>query len=149
MSRIYSNKVTLDKVGESVHLQGWVQKRRDLGGLIFIDLRDLKVLVQVVFNPDVSAEALKIADTVRSEYVVSVKGEVVKRDDKKVNKNIESDKIEIYAKDIEILSKEKTPPFQITEENINEDTRLKYPYIDLRRQQLQDILRPRYQINKA
>ena len=66
MSRIYSNKVTLDKVGESVHLQGWVQKRRDLGGLIFIDLRDLKGLVQVVFNPDVSAEALKIADTVRS-----------------------------------------------------------------------------------
>ena len=149
MSRIYSSKVTLDKVGESVHLQGWVQKRRDLGGLIFIDLRDLKGLVQVVFNPDVSAEALKIADTVRSEYVVSIKGEVVKRDDKQVNKNIESGEIEVYAKEIEILAKAKTPPFQISEDNINEDTRLKYRYIDLRRQKLQDILRTRYQINKA
>ena len=107
MTRIFSNEVTLDKVGEQVHIQGWVQKRRDLGGLIFIDMRDLKGQVQVVFNPDVSLEALKIADTIRTEYVVSIHGEVIKRHESQVNKNIPSGDIEILASDIEILAKAK------------------------------------------
>lgn len=149
MTRIFSNEVTLDKVGEQVHIQGWVQKRRDLGGLIFIDMRDLKGQVQVVFNPDVSLEALKIADTIRTEYVVSIHGEVIKRHESQVNKNIPSGDIEILASDIEILAKAKTPPFQVSEDKVNEDTRLKYRYIDLRRQKLQNILRTRYKINKA
>lgn len=149
MTRIYSNEVTLDTAGETVHLQGWVQKRRDLGGLIFIDLRDKNSLIQVVFNPDVSKEALTIADKIRTEYVVDIKGTVKKRDEKQVNKNIESGEIEVYAEEIEILAKAKTPPFQVSDDNINEDTRLKYRYIDLRRPKLQNILKTRSIINKA
>lgn len=149
MTRIYSNEVTLDTAGETVHLQGWVQKRRDLGGLIFIDLRDKNGLIQVVFNPDVSKEALTIADKIRTEYVVDIKGTVKKRDEKQVNKNIESGEIEVYAEEIEILAKAKTPPFQVSDDNINEDTRLKYRYIDLRRPKLQNILKTRSKINKA
>ena len=149
MTRIYSNEVTLDKVEETVHLQGWVQKRRDLGGLIFIDLRDKNGLIQVVFNPDVSKEALSIADKTRTEFVVDIKGIVKKRDVKQVNKNIESGEIEVYAEEIEILAKAKTPPFQVSDDNINEDTRLKYRYIDLRRPKLQNILKVRSKINKA
>lgn len=149
MTRIYSNEVTMDTVEESVHLQGWVQKRRDLGGLIFIDLRDKNGLIQVVFNPDVSKEALTIADKIRTEFVVDIKGTVKKRDAKQVNKNIESGEIEVYAEEIEILAKSKTPPFQVSDDNINEDTRLKYRYIDLRRPKLQGILKTRSKINKA
>ncbi|CAM4180195.1 aspartate--tRNA ligase [Jeotgalicoccus halotolerans] len=149
MTRIYSNEVTLDTAGETVHLQGWVQKRRDLGGLIFIDLRDKNGLIQVVFNPDVSKEALKIADKIRTEYVVDIKGTVKNRDEKQVNKNIASGEIEVYAEEIEILAKAKTPPFQVSDDNINEDTRLKYRYIDLRRPKLQNILKTRSIINKA
>lgn len=149
MTRIYSNEVTLDKVEETVHLQGWVQKRRDLGGLIFIDLRDKKGLIQVVFNPDVSKEALTVADKIRTEFVVDIQGTVKQRDEKQVNKNIASGEIEVYAEHIEILSKAKTPPFQVSDDNINEDTRLKYRYIDLRRPKLQNILKTRSVINKA
>lgn len=149
MTRIYSDQVTLNSADEVVHLQGWVQKRRDLGGLIFIDLRDKKGLIQVVFNPDVSKEALEIADKIRTEFVVDIKGTVKKRDEKQVNKNIASGEIEVYAEEIEILSKAKTPPFQVSDENINEDTRLKYRYIDLRRPKLQNILKTRSEINKA
>lgn len=149
MTRIYSDQVTLNSADEAVHLQGWVQKRRDLGGLIFIDLRDKKGLIQVVFNPDVSKEALEIADKIRTEFVVDIKGTVKKRDEKQVNKNIASGEIEVYAEEIEILSKAKTPPFQVSDENINEDTRLKYRYIDLRRPKLQNILKTRSEINKA
>lgn len=149
MTRIYSNKVTLDTVEETVHLQGWVQKRRDLGGLIFIDLRDAKGIIQVVFNPAVSQDALNIADKIRTEYVVDIKGIVKKRDAKQVNENLASGAVEVYAEEIEILAKAKTPPFQVSDDNINEDTRLKYRYIDLRRPKLQDILKTRYKINKA
>lgn len=149
MKRIYSNEVTINKKEETVRLQGWVQKRRDLGGLIFIDLRDKKGLIQVVFNPDVSKEALTVADKIRTEFVVDIQGTVKQRDEKQVNKNIASGEIEVYAEHIEILSKAKTPPFQVSDDNINEDTRLKYRYIDLRRPKLQNILKTRSVINKA
>ena len=149
MKRIYSNEVTINKKEETVRLQGWVQKRRDLGGLIFIDLRDKKGLIQVDFNPDVSKEALTVADKIRTEFVVDIQGTVKQRDEKQVNKNIASGEIEVYAEHIEILSKAKTPPFQVSDDNINEDTRLKYRYIDLRRPKLQNILKTRSVINKA
>src|SRR5699024_11692344 len=105
--------------------------------------------LQVVFNPDVSKEAMKIADEIRIEYVVDIKGTVKNRDEKQVNKNIASGEIEVYAEEIEILAKAKTPPFQVSDDNINEDTRLKYRYIDLRRPKLQNILKTRSIINKA
>src|SRR5699024_11570575 len=87
---------------------------------------------------DVSKEALTVADKIRTEYVVDIKGTVKKRDEKQVNKNIASGEIEVYAEEIEILAKAKTPPFQVSDDNINEDTRLKYRYIDLRRPKLQN-----------
>src|SRR5699024_1432422 len=99
-------------VNEDVILKGWVQKRRDLGGLIFIDLRDRSGIVQVVFNPEESKEAIEIADTVRNEYVVAIKGKVVKRDPKTFNPEIPTGEIEVMASEIEIINKSKTPPFQ-------------------------------------
>ena len=104
-------------------------------------------MIQVVFNPDVSKEALTVADKIRTEFVVDIQGTVKQRDEKQVNKNIASGEIEVYAEHIEILSKAKTPPFQVSDDNINEDTRLKYRYIDLRRPKLQNILKTRSVIN--
>src|SRR5699024_7039956 len=106
--RAYAATMTKDKVNETVELKGWVQKRRDLGGLIFIDLRDKTGIVQVVFNPEHSKEALDIADKVRSEYVISVSGKVVLREEGQINKNISSGEIEIEATGIKILSKAAT-----------------------------------------
>ncbi|MDN4526271.1 aspartate--tRNA ligase [Fictibacillus fluitans] len=136
-------------VGEEVILNGWVQKRRDLGGLIFIDLRDRSGQVQVVFNPEVSKEALDIAEKVRSEYVLSVKGTIVSRSEGTVNENVPTGRIEILGKELEIINSAKTPPFSISEDNdINEDVRLKYRYLDLRRPAMQETMKLRYRITK-
>lgn len=137
-------------VDENVTLKGWVQKRRDLGGLIFIDLRDRSGIVQVVFNPEESKEAIEIADTVRNEYVVSIKGTVVKRDPKTFNPEIPTGEIEVMASQIEIINKSKTPPFQIDgHTDVSEDVRLKHRYIDLRRKELQDTIKLRHQITQS
>ncbi|HIS29389.1 MAG TPA: aspartate--tRNA ligase [Candidatus Avamphibacillus intestinigallinarum] len=137
-------------VDENVTLKGWVQKRRDLGGLIFIDLRDRSGIVQVVFNPEESKEAIEIADTVRNEYVVSIKGTVVKRDPKTFNPEIPTGEIEVMASEIEIINKSKTPPFQIDgHTDVSEDVRLKHRYIDLRRKELQDTIKLRHQITQS
>lgn len=137
-------------VNEDVILKGWVQKRRDLGGLIFIDLRDRSGIVQVVFNPEESKEAIEIADTVRNEYVVAIKGKVVKRDPKTFNPEIPTGEIEVMASEIEIINKSKTPPFQIDgHTDVSEDVRLKYRYIDLRRKELQDTIKLRHQITQS
>ena len=137
-------------VDENVTLKGWVQKRRDLGGLIFIDLRDRSGIVQVVFNPEESKEAIEIADTVRNEYVVSIKGTVVKRDPKTFNPEIPTGEIEVMASEIEIINKSKMPPFQIDgHTDVSEDVRLKHRYIDLRRKELQDTIKLRHQITQS
>ena len=137
-------------VNEDVILKGWVQKRRDLGGLIFIDLRDRSGIVQVVFNPEESKEAIEIADTVRNEYVVAIKGKVVKRDPKTFNPEIPTGEIEVMASEIEIINKSKTPPFQIDgHTDVSEDVRLKHRYIDLRRKELQDTIKLRHQITQS
>lgn len=148
--RAYAATMTKDKVNETVELKGWVQKRRDLGGLIFIDLRDRSGIVQVVFNPEESKEAIEIADTVRNEYVVSIKGTVVKRDPKTFNPEIPTGEIEVMASEIEIINKSKTPPFQIDgHTDVSEDVRLKHRYIDLRRKELQDTIKLRHQITQS
>ena|SRR5690625_506562 len=148
--RILASFVDETKVGEKVLLKGWVQKRRDLGGLIFIDLRDKSGLIQIVFNPDHSKGALDIADKVRSEYVIEVYGEVIKRSEENVNELMSTGKIEILASDITIINKSKTPPFVIEEEtDVSEDLRLKYRYIDLRRHSFQKTFRLRHQIKQA
>ena len=117
MSRtIYCGQITKEMVGEEVTLNGWVQKRRDLGGMIFIDLRDQAGLVQVVFNADEGDDLLHVAETLRAEHVLEVKGKVVERLDGAVNPNIPTGAIEIVATGLTVLNKAKTPPFEISDD---------------------------------
>ncbi|WP_414052431.1 aspartate--tRNA ligase [Macrococcus animalis] len=146
----YCGLVTEKYINQEVVLKGWVQKRRDLGGLIFIDLRDREGIVQIVFNPDFSSEALEIAETVRSEYVIEIKGKVTARDASVVNPKIKTGKIEVQVAEINIINKSETPPFQIeAETDISEDVRLKYRYLDLRREPLANTFKMRHQITRA
>lgn len=146
----FCGEVTEKAIGESVTLKGWVQKRRDLGGLIFIDLRDRTGLVQIVFNPDVSKEALEIAEKVRSEFVLSVKGKVLARAEGTVNENLSTGKIEVAAEEVTIINEAKTPPFTITDKtDVSEDLRLKYRYLDMRRPVMFETLKMRHQTTKA
>lgn len=146
----YCGKVTEEQIGQTITLNGWVQKRRDLGGLIFIDLRDREGIVQIVFNPDFSKDALAIAEKIRSEYVIQVEGVVTKRDEKSVNDKIKTGKIEIQVSKVEILNESETPPFAINDANeIDENVRLKYRYIDLRRESLAQTFKMRHQITRS
>ncbi|MBP1947638.1 aspartate--tRNA ligase [Virgibacillus litoralis] len=148
--RILAGTLREKDIDQLVLLKGWVQKRRDLGGLIFIDLRDKSGVVQVVFNPANSREALGIAETVRSEYVIQVEGKVVIRDEGTVNPVMGTGKIEVMATNINILNKAKTPPFLIeNESDVSEDLRLKYRYLDLRRSALQDTFKLRHQTTQV
>ena len=131
-------EVSNANIGETVTVMGWVQKRRNLGSLIFIDLRDRSGLLQLVFDePQIGAEGFAKAESLRSEYVIAVVGTVQKRT-AAVNENLKTGDIEIIAKDLRILSESETPPFQIEENSkTNEETRLKYRYLDLRRPDIQ------------
>src|SRR5499427_9778307 len=111
---------------------GWVHRRRDLGNLLFLDVRDRTGIVQVVFNKETQAEAHHKAEQVRSEFVVAVEGKVVKR--QKANPEIATGEVELIAAKLHVLNNSKTPPFQIEDEiNVAEETRLRYRYLDLRR----------------
>jgi len=146
----YCGEITEKAVGEKVVLKGWVQKRRDLGGLIFIDLRDRTGIVQVVFSPEVSKEALHVAEKVRNEYVLSVEGTVVAREEGTVNPNIPTGKIEIQAERVTIINEAKTPPFTIADQtDVAEEVRLKYRYLDLRRPVMFRTLQLRHRVTKA
>lgn len=147
----YCGLVTEAFLGQEITLKGWVNNRRDLGGLIFVDLRDREGIVQVVFNPAFSEEALKIAETVRSEYVVEVQGTVTKRDPETVNPIIKTGQVEVQVTNIKVINKSETPPFSINEENVNvdENIRLKYRYLDLRRQELAQTFKMRHQITRS
>jgi len=126
-------------VGENVVLNGWIQKRRNLGGLIFCDVRDKTGMTQVVFNDETSDELFALADTLRSEYVVGVKGKVVERESK--NPEMETGDIEVIADDLIIYSKSETPPIYIKDDdNVDDNLRLKYRYLDLRKKKMQDNL---------
>ncbi|WP_270914865.1 aspartate--tRNA ligase [Staphylococcus saprophyticus] len=147
----YCGLVTESLLDQEVTLKGWVHNRRDLGGLIFVDLRDREGYVQIVFNPDFSEEALKTAETVRSEYVVEVKGLVKKRDPQTVNPKIATGQVEVQVSEINIINKSETPPFPINEENqnVDENIRLKYRYLDLRRQELAQTFKMRHQTTRS
>ncbi|HCU7038960.1 TPA: aspartate--tRNA ligase [Staphylococcus aureus] len=147
----YCGLLTEAFLGQEITLKGWVNNRRDLGGLIFVDLRDREGIVQVVFNPAFSEEALKIAETVRSEYVVEVQGTVTKRDPETVNPKIKTGQVEVQVTNIKVINKSETPPFSINEENVNvdENIRLKYRYLDLRRQELAQTFKMRHQITRS
>ncbi|MDI1438095.1 aspartate--tRNA ligase [Staphylococcus pseudintermedius] len=147
----YCGSVTEELLEQEVTLKGWVHNRRDLGGLIFVDVRDREGYVQVVFNPAFSKEALEVAERIRSEYVVEITGTVTKRDDETINPNIKTGQVEVQAKSIEIINQSETPPFSINEENLNvdENIRLKYRYLDLRREKLAQTFKMRHQITRS
>lgn len=151
MSRTnYCGQIIEELLGETVVLNGWVQKRRDLGGMIFIDLRDRTGIVQVVFNADYDDNLLKMAETLRSEYVLEVKGTVVKRTEGAFNPNMRTGRVEIEATGLKILNKSVTPPFEISDEaTATDDTRLHYRYLDLRRPKMQDNIIIRHKTKRA
>ncbi len=143
-------ELTREQTGETVILNGWVDTRRDLGGVIFIDLRDRYGLTQVVFSPQDDEEAHKTADQLRSEYVIGVEGEIRERDSENVNPNIKTGSIELRVKKLVIYSKSETPPFAIEDDvKTNEDLRLKYRYLDLRRPAMQRNMLLRSAIYKS
>ncbi|WP_137657253.1 aspartate--tRNA ligase [Listeria newyorkensis] len=147
---LYCGDVTEKHIGEKVTLHGWVQKRRDLGGLIFIDLRDREGIVQVVFNPDFSADALSIAESVRNEFVVTVVGTVAARSEGAINDKLATGRIEVLAEEIEVLNASKTPPFYIEDGvNVSDELRLKYRYLDLRRPEMNQIFQMRHTATKT
>ncbi len=137
-------------VGEKVILTGWVQKRRDHGGLIFVDLRDRSGVCQVVFNPDLGEDTFTTAEQIRNEYVIAVQGTVYARPEEMYNEKLATGKVEIYADSIEVLNKSKTPPFSISDEiEVDESVRLRYRYLDLRRPEMQKNLILRHKAIKA
>ena len=134
----YAGDLSVESEGRDVVVMGWVHNRRDMGNLIFIDLRDVKGLVQVVFNPLNSTQLLTKAHNLRLEYVVAVKGTVAIRPDDMINPDMKTGRIEVIAKALKILNSSKELPVQINEKVVaDEDLRLKYRYLDLRRQELQ------------
>jgi len=145
----YCGDLNKKDVNREVILLGWVQRRRDLGGLIFVELRDRQGIVQVVFNPEMNPQAHEKAQSIRSEYVLGVKGTVVIRPEGTANLKLNTGEIEVIAKEVKILNVSKTPPFLIEDEGeVAENTRLKYRYLDLRRPGLQKNLILRYKVGK-
>jgi len=138
---LYCGEVSPERVGETVSVAGWVARRRDHGGLVFIDLRDHTGIVQLVVNPDHAPEAAKVAHDVRSEFVVHARGEVVRRAPEAVNPNIPTGEVEIQVGELEIVARSEPLPFQLDDEGVEEPTRLRYRYLDLRRDRMQRNLR--------
>lgn len=146
----YAGLVDESFVGQEVVLKGWVQKRRDLGALIFISLRDREGIVQLVFSEEFSQAALTMADQMRSEYVIEVQGIVKARSAKTINPDMKTGKIEVEVHDAKILAEAKTTPFDIENEiNVSDELRLKYRYLDLRRPVMQKNILMRSKITKA
>ena len=134
----YCGEPTPALVGSELTLMGWVNKRRDLGALIFVDLRDRSGIMQVVFDQgDLADEVFALAETIRSEYVLAVKGLLVLRDEETINPALPTGTIELRVKEFKIFSKAETPPFAIDDDtNVGEALRLKYRYLDLRRPEM-------------
>ena len=131
-------EVGLPQVGSEVVLMGWVQRRRDHGGLIFIDLRDRTGLVQIVFDPESGPDAFGKAERVRNEYVLAAVGKVRPRPEGTVNPNLATGEIEVYISELRVLAASATPPFAVEDDvNVDELVRLQYRYLDLRRPQMQ------------
>ena len=145
----YCGLVTSAHLDQEMTLFGWVDRRRDHGGVIFLDLRDREGIVQVVFDPD-AGDFFDLADKVRSEYVLQVTGKVRARSEATINPNMATGEIEVYGTDLKILNSAATPPFQMDEHvNVGEDVRLKYRYMDLRRSEMQKSLRLRSKITTS
>ena len=147
--RIMNNELGLDKVGQVVRILGWVQRRRDHGGLIFVDLRDRSGIVQVVFGPEKMGGGFSNAESLRSEFVVSIQGQVIARPEGMINPNLATGTIEIVAGALEILNGAKTPPYYLVDQvEVDETVRLKHRYLDLRRPEMQAVFRTRHQVTQ-
>lgn len=139
--------LTIDHAGQEVVLNGWVNTRRDHGGLIFIDLRDRSGLIQVVFSPEFHKEAFHLAEQVRSEYVIAVRGEVRRRPEATENPNLKTGLIEVYVQQMEVFNPAKTPPFYIEDGvEVDETLRLRYRYLDLRRPEMLNSMMLRHRV---
>jgi aspartyl-tRNA synthetase len=138
---LLSGEVRADHVGQRVKLAGWAARRRDHGGLVFIDLRDYSGICQLVINPERAPEAAAVAHQVRNEFVLQAEGEVVRRAPEAVNPNLPTGEVELQIDSLEIISRSDPLPFQLDEENVDEVTRLRYRYLDLRREHMQRNLR--------
>ena len=143
----YCGQLDTSLLDQQVELCGWIQRRRDHGGVIFIDLRDRTGIAQIVFDPD-RPEPFAIAETVRNEFVLHVSGTVRRRPEGTVNRELPTGEVEVLCHTIEILNKAKTPPFQLDDENVADDTRLRYRYIDLRRPGMQANIQLRARVAK-
>lgn len=144
----YCAEVSDSDIGKEITVCGWVQKTRDLGNLIFIDLRDRTGIIQLAFDDSTDREIFKKAFACRAEFVLAAKGTLRQR--QSVNKDIKTGNVELFVTDLRVLSKAKTPPFEITDNtNVNEELRLKYRYLDLRRNEMQNTLIMRHKIVKA
>ena len=141
----YCGQVNEGLISETVHVCGWVHRRRDHGGVIFIDLRDREGLLQVVFDPD-TAEIFAAAERLRNEFVIRVSGRVRQRPEGTTNANLPTGQIEVLAKELEVLNRAETPPFMLDDDSVGEESRLKYRYVDLRRPAMQRNLRLRARI---
>ena len=147
---IYCGLVTEELVGKEITLHGWVQKRRDHGGVIFIDLRDREGVMQVVFNPQHNQAAFEIADTLRPEYVIEVTGTVALRGEGLTNPNLKTGTMELEVHQVELLAKAKTPPIYIEDDKVaSDELRMKYRYLDMRRKPVLENLRLRHKTTRA
>ena len=138
-----------ENIGQSITLAGWVHRRRDHGGLVFIDLRDVEGITQIVFNPEIAPKAHEVANELRNEYVLKITGEVTQRPPGTENKNLNTGEIEIIVNDAQILNTSKTPPFYINEDvEVEENLLLKYRYLYLRRPRMKDNIILRHKVIK-
>jgi len=143
----YCGEINAEAVGQVVEVAGWVHRRRDHGGVIFIDLRDREGLLQIVFDPD-TPEIFTAAERVRGEYVLKVKGTVRRRPEGTINPNLPTGEIEVLVSDLDVLNESETPPFH-HDENAHEDIRLRYRYLDLRRAEAAERLRLRHRVTQT
>lgn len=146
----YCGEVNEMVIGQRVSIKGWVQKRRDLGGLIFVDVRDRTGIVQAVFNPEISMETVNVGEKLRSEFVVHIEGLVVERAEGQINASLKTGKIEIQVDSASIINAAKNPPFAIEDNtDVSEDLRLKYRYLDLRRPEMYQTFKMRSEVTKS
>ncbi len=141
----YCGQVTEKLIDQEVEACGWVNKRRDHGGVIFIDLRDREGILQVVFDPD-TPEIFALAEQIRNEYVLRIKGRVRMRPEGTINPDLPTGQIEVLAKELEVLNESDTPPFQLDDDDVHEENRLKYRYVDLRRPFMQERIRTKAKV---
>jgi aspartyl-tRNA synthetase len=141
----YCGQVSEELIDQEITLCGWVNRRRDHGGVIFVDLRDREGLVQVVFDPD-REKMFALAERIRNEYVLQVKGRVRARDEATINDKLATGRVEVLGLELVVLNTAETPPFQLDEEDVHDDLRLRYRYIDLRRDVMRDRMRLRHQV---